>query len=86
MKEKNENLIIQEKGRSFTESAFVLIKDGNYVGYGFMDKETQINTFDDLEAFLIPQKNTLESERIIQSFITRNPDKLQKHIEAHSFQ
>lgn len=86
MKEKNENLIIQEKGRSFNESAFVLIKNGSYVGYGFMDKETQINTFDDLEAFLIPQKNTLESERIIQSFITRNPHKLQKHIEAHSLQ
>jgi len=86
MKEKNENLIIQEKGRSFTESAFILIKSGIYVGYGFIDKESQINTFEDLETFLIPQKNTLETERIIQSFITRNPHKVQKHFEFYSFE
>ncbi len=86
MIDKSENLVIQEKGRSFTENAFILIKRGVYVGYGFMDKETQINGFEDLEAFLIPQKNTLEADRIIQSFITRNPHKLQKHIESFSLE
>ncbi|MCP4977209.1 MAG: GIY-YIG nuclease family protein [Maribacter sp.] len=86
MKENNENLIIQEKGRSFSESAFVLIKNGNYLGYGFLDKEVQINTNEDLETYLIPQKNTLETERIIQSFMTRNPHKVQNQFEVFSFE
>jgi len=81
IKDKNENLLIQEKGRTFTESAFILIKNGLYVGYGFLEKETQINNFEDLEAFIIPQKSTMETERIIQSFVTRNPHKLLKHLE-----
>ena len=47
-----------------------------------MEKEIQINTFEDLEAFMIPQKSTLETERIIKSFVTRNPHKLLKHLES----
>ena len=82
MNDNNEDLLIQEKGRTFTESAFILIKNGIYVGYGFMEKEIQINTFEDLEAFMIPQKSTLETERIIKSFVTRNPHKLLKHLES----
>ncbi len=82
MNDNNQDLLIQEKGRTFTESAFILIKNGIYVGYGFMEKEIQINTFEDLEAFMIPQKSTLETERIIKSFVTRNPHKLLKHLES----
>ena len=86
IKDKNENLLIQEKGRTFTESAFILIKNGLYVGYGFLEKETQINNFEDLEAFIIPQKSTMETERIIQSFVAKNPHKIQKNLEASNFE
>ena len=72
-----ESLFILEKGRNFDENAFVMIKNGIYAGYGFMDKDIQIATTEDLEAFLIPQKSTLESERIVKSYLTRNPQKLQ---------
>lgn len=72
-----ESLFILEKGRNFDENAFVMIKNGIYVGYGFVDKDIQIATTEDLEAFLIPQKSTLESERIVKSYLTRNPQKLQ---------
>ncbi len=78
MKDKSESLLIQEKGRTYSERAFVMLKDGIYMGYGFVDKDTQISTIDDLEAYLIPQKNTLETERIIQSYLTRNPHKVQQ--------
>ena len=78
MKDKSESLIIQEKGRTYSERAFVMLKDGIYMGYGFVDKDIQISTVEDLEAYLIPQKNTLETERIIQSYLTRNPHKVQQ--------
>lgn len=85
MKNSSENFIIQEKGRSFSESAFIVVKEGIYTGYGFIDKEVQINTDEDLEAYLVPQENTLETERIIKSFITRNPHKLQSEEKTSSF-
>ncbi|MCK5442409.1 MAG: DNA polymerase III subunit epsilon, partial [Maribacter sp.] len=75
IKDKSDHLIIQEKGRTSSESAFICIRDGIYTGYGFIEKEIQINKFEDLETFIIPQKNTLETERIIQSFVARNPHK-----------
>ena len=85
IKDKAEHLIIQDKGRSGTESSFVLLKDGIYTGYGFMDNSIQINSFEDLEAFVIPQKNTLETERIIQSFIVKNPSKSKQFSEPSMY-
>ena len=46
-----------------------------YSGYGFIEKETVLNSYADLEAFVIPQKNTVETESIIKSYLNRNPDK-----------
>ena len=83
MRDKSESLLIREKGRTFSESAFVMLKNGIYMGYGFVDKDVQISTVEDLEAYLIPQKNTLETERIIQSYLTRNPHKVQQFTEAY---
>jgi DNA polymerase-3 subunit epsilon len=83
MRDKSESLLIREKGRTFSESAIVMLKNGIYMGYGFVDKDIQISTVEDLEAYLIPQKNTLETERIIQSYLTRNPHKVQQFTEAY---
>jgi DNA polymerase III subunit epsilon len=86
IKDKNDHFIIQEKGRTPSESAFVFIRDGIYAGYGFIEKEIQINKFEDLETFIIPQKNTLETERIIQSFVARNPHKAQQFSKVMDFE
>ena len=78
IREKHDSLIIDEKGRALGESAFVILKNGIYMSYGFVDKDAQVNSIEDLEAFLQPQKNTLETERILQSYLTRNPHKVRK--------
>ena len=83
IKNGNEDLIIREKGRTTAEKAFILIKNGIYLGYGFIDNDIQISTLEALEAYLIPQKNTLETERIITSYATRNPHRVLRRIEAY---
>lgn len=75
MKTKDENFVFREKGRTLAEQAFVYIENGKYAGYGFVEKENAIHSFDDLEAFLIRQKNTLETQRIVQSYLLKNPEK-----------
>lgn len=67
----NHNLskIIKEKGRHLDEDAFVLIKDGFYAGYGFIDKTEQITNASDLEPYLIPQKDNLDIQSILRKHL-----------------
>lgn len=64
--------IIKEKGREPTENGVVLIEEGIYKGYGFIDHEMEISTLADIEAFIIPQKNTLETQRIVESLLPKS--------------
>ena len=71
-----ENFVIREKGRTPMEDAFVIIKNSAYAGYGFVEKHLPIASYDDLEAFLVPQQNTLETESIIKSYLTKYTDQV----------
>lgn len=64
-----DDIIIKEKGRNANEDAFVMIKNGVYLGYGFIEKDIQINHIDDLEFYLVPQKNNIDIEKILRSKI-----------------
>lgn len=71
MLSEKEDFVIREKGRHSNEDAFVLVRSNTYSGYGFIEKNTNLGSFADLEAFVVPQKNTLETERIIKSYLNR---------------
>ena len=43
-----------------------MIKGGEYVGYGFIEKTETISHIDDLQAFLIPQKNNIDIKKILR--------------------
>ncbi|MEH6408603.1 MAG: exonuclease domain-containing protein, partial [Leeuwenhoekiella sp.] len=45
--------VIKHEGRTPDEYAFILIRDNIYQGYGFINKEEQIEAIDDFEPFLI---------------------------------
>ncbi|HET8735411.1 MAG TPA: exonuclease domain-containing protein, partial [Pricia sp.] len=75
MGSEKEDFIIREKGRHPEEDAVIIVRNNTYTGYGFVDREVGLTSTADLEAFIIPQKNTLETERIIKSYLNRNPGK-----------
>lgn len=62
-----DDIIVKEKGREPNEDAFIMIKGGDYLGYGFVDKTETINHLDDLEAYLIPQKDNIDIQKILRS-------------------
>ncbi|WP_027064761.1 exonuclease domain-containing protein [Maribacter sp. Hel_I_7] len=74
LKEVHTDVFIKIKGRTADENAFVFIQENNYSGYGFVPKETPIQQPKDLETFIVRQKNTLETQRIIESYLRKNPD------------
>lgn len=64
-----ENVVLKQQGRHSQEEAFVLIKNGIYLGYGFIDKSEQVNNPEDLETFLIPQKDNLDVWKILRTVL-----------------
>ncbi|MFK7833774.1 MAG: exonuclease domain-containing protein [Winogradskyella sp.] len=66
-----EDIVMKEKGRQANEDAFVMIKGGAYVGYGFIEKSEPINHIDDLQAFLIPQKDNIDIQKILRPHLMK---------------
>ncbi|UJH66661.1 exonuclease domain-containing protein [Allomuricauda sp. SCSIO 65647] len=62
---------IKEKGRTSQEDVLIAVKEGIYLGYAFIEKEAAINSIEDLEAHIVKQKNTLETESIISGYLIR---------------
>jgi len=77
----NQNIVLKEKGRHQEEEAFILIKNGLYLGYGFVEKSAQIMNTDDFETFLIPQKETMEVQGILRKLLLQSTtiDALELH-------
>ncbi|WMI70186.1 exonuclease domain-containing protein [Mangrovimonas sp. YM274] len=71
VKNESENLIIEQPGRHPEENAFILIQNGTYKGYGFVEKEEQIVHPEDLEPFLIPQKDSIDIQRVLRPLISK---------------
>ena len=67
-----DRVLIERKGRHHNEKSIILLENGIYKGYGFIDNAVQINSDEDLEAYIVPQKNTVEAQRIIQNSIQKN--------------
>ncbi len=68
---KNKNVLIRENGRNADEDAYICIRDGIYIGYGFLQKDTLVGSAEDLTAFLVPQKDTLDTQRILKSYLAK---------------
>jgi DNA polymerase-3 subunit epsilon len=61
------DVIFKEKGRKPNEDSFVLVKDSRYLGYGFIEKSESINSHDNLENFLISQKDNVDVQKILRA-------------------
>lgn len=73
LKSTSKNTILKQCGRNENEEGFIMIKNGNYLGYGFIEKQEQINNYDHLESYLIPQKDNIDVQKIIISaLISKN--------------
>ncbi|WP_225036454.1 exonuclease domain-containing protein [Winogradskyella sp. SM1960] len=71
MSNQKDDIILKEKGRQANETAFVMIKDGSYLGYGFIDNDEQVNHLDDFITYLIPQKDSLDIQKILRPYILK---------------
>lgn len=64
--------ILRGNGRTATEKTFVLLEEGRYRGYGFIENTMEINSLEDIQAYVVRQKNTVEVQRILSSFMPKS--------------
>ncbi len=67
--------VIREKGRHFEEDAFILVKEGRYQGYGFLDSEIPVVSIEDYEPFLKLQESTFHTHKILNSYLRKHGEK-----------
>lgn len=77
--------VIREKGRHYEEEAFVLIKQGRYRGYGYIDNDVQITAMEDFEPYLKLQEATYHTHKILSSY-SRRQDKIKMLQFDHKFE
>lgn len=71
-KEDGETVAIIGRGRSMDENSLVLIEKGNYLGFGFIDREVAITDFESARNYIRPSVETPTVQHLINSYLT-NP-------------
>ena len=76
--------ILEEKGRHKDEKAFVLVENGVYKGYGFVENHIQLTYKEDVEAHLIRQQQTVETKQILRA-VLRKKQPISAELPDHDF-
>lgn len=64
--------IIKESGRNPEENCVVLIKDGRYQGYGFVDHDIPVTTIDQCETYIERRTPNYHTHQIINTYLRKN--------------
>ena len=63
--------VIREKGRHYKEESFVLIRDGRFEGFGFIETDAQVSRAEDYEPFLKRQIATYHTNKILSNYLRK---------------
>jgi DNA polymerase-3 subunit epsilon len=71
-----ENLVIKENGRTDEELGFVLILNGIYQGFGYINKNQEMSSLEDYLLHTTPQKDNRDVQRILNAYLSKNKKNL----------
>lgn len=72
-----EDFLLLERGRSPQEKVVVLVENGHFAGYGYVDAQKAWNALE-LRQAICPMAGNPETTRIIQAYLHRKPAGLRK--------
>ena len=67
----DKNVALFDKGREVGESSFILIKEGQLMGYGYAELNNQMNNIHILESLLTPMQSDENTTFIIESYLRK---------------
>ncbi len=80
--QESSSYVIREKGRHFEEESFVLVREGRYQGFGYIDNEVQITSVEDYEPFLKLQEATFHTHKILNSYLRKYGEEKLVYMES----
>ena len=69
--EKNDTFIIKEKGRTEKEEAIVLVKNGLYQGFTFVNASTETIPISEYEQLIELKQDNIDTQRIVRSYLEK---------------
>ena len=73
LKANTESYIIKEKGRYLGEQSFVLVLDGVYQGFGFVDSSQQVASIDEMVDLIRPRMHNFHIEQLLNAHKKKYP-------------
>ena len=70
--QQQDSYIIKGKGRTPTEISIILIEQGEYKGFGFIDSQESIAYFEDFATYITRYKSSYYTSKILQSYHKKN--------------
>jgi DNA polymerase-3 subunit epsilon len=67
----NPTYVIKQPGRHAQEECFVMVKDGEYQGYGYVEHTESVSTFDECENFIERKKANYHTNQILRSYVSK---------------
>lgn len=64
-----DNLIVLDKGRTDSETSFMMIENGRYLGYGFIGKNESLESADDFKSYLQIAEDNRDVRQIISAYL-----------------
>jgi DNA polymerase-3 subunit epsilon len=69
---KNKSFAIITQGRRLEERAMVLVLNNKYVGFGYIDEYTQLNTIDEFEEHITKSDYFPDNDDLVRSWLKKN--------------
>lgn len=70
------NFLIKEKGRNNNETAWVLVKNGIYMGYGYTKGNKIPKTSQEITSIIQLQKDNNDIQRILKAYLKKSAEKI----------
>ena len=67
--EKNDSLAVIGRGRNSDERSVVLVENGNFFGFGFLDKSIGVSSLEEAKMYVKPARENRMAQNIINSFL-----------------
>lgn len=71
LQQENLNLLIFDKGRTFAEKSVVAIKNGKYLGFGYLPKGRKIKRMQTAMKYIDRRKDNSDIQRILNSYLAK---------------
>lgn len=71
LQSQNPTYAIKQPGRTMDEQCLVLVKDGEYQGYGYVNHQESVSTFSDCENFIDRKVANFHTNQIIRSYLNK---------------